>query len=491
MFESVVGDEAGSAVLSPPVHALVSAVSAVVGVTPAEVPAAQAVEDLRALLTAREQLDAHLLHRLRDMELRQLHDLDAYPSAATWVEAQGTSADRAMVALGRRIDRLPAVSEAVEAGRLTIAAGQRVGLAVEKVRGFLDRPDGLIDGQPPEETLQAVLVRGVCMMYGEAMAGLADDDPRLRELYAEVLEIVGRPTSQVARVEAAFVALARRLARGLIKPALDQLVEALLPQQLEDRSEEASRLRALALVRNDGRPGWRIEGDLDDETGELAFTALAAAMATDPANPVDTELAAARRAAGEDPYAPGPGPAPRSRLMLRHDAFGAVLRDWLGSGIAGRRGKALTQVTITCGLDTLHGAPGALPAVAGSGARLPVSVVRRLMCDSAITRLVLSLGNRVIEMSHTSRTLKGHERKAKLVETGGRCQAASCARPRGTPLIPHHPDAYARSKTTSFYDTVLLCEGDHNHLHVGGKVLRLRDGRLLGPEGWVPQLRAA
>jgi hypothetical protein len=52
-------------------------------------------------------------------------------------------------------------------------------------------------------------------------------------------------------------------------------------------------------------------------------------------------------------------------------------------------------------------------------------------------------------------------------------------------LIPHHPDAYAKSGTTSFYDTVMLCESSHHDVHEGGRTIRLKDGRLLSPEGWV------
>jgi hypothetical protein len=57
--------------------------------------------------------------------------------------------------------------------------------------------------------------------------------------------------------------------------------------------------------------------------------------------------------------------------------------------------------------------------------------------------------------------------------------------------VPHHPDAYARSGTTSFYDTVMFCERSHDDVHVGGKTLRLKDGRLHGPNGWVPEIRVA
>ena len=53
------------------------------------------------------------------------------------------------------------------------------------------------------------------------------------------------------------------------------------------------------------------------------------------------------------------------------------------------------------------------------------------------------------------------------------------------------PMAFARSRTTSVFDAVMLCDRSHDDIHVGGKTLRLKDGRLLGPNGWVPQIRVA
>jgi len=97
---------------------------------------------------------------------------------------------------------------------------------------------------------------------------------------------------------------------------------------------------------------------------------------------------------------------------------------------------------------------------------------------------VLSLGHKVIELSHTERTLKAHERRAKRVETGGRCQASGCACGPGQRLVPHHPEAYAVCGTTSLSETVLFCERDHHHLHAG-RTLRLRDGRWLDERGWT------
>ncbi|MDX6200319.1 MAG: hypothetical protein QOJ79_3470 [Actinomycetota bacterium] len=476
--------------LSPGVRAVVEAMTALSDLAPVDAPGPVALADTRALFAVKEQLDAHLLHRVRDIELRQLHELDAMPSVGTWVEAQTTSVDRRQVALARRLDNLPSVRRELESGRLSMLAAQRVSAAVEKVRGFLDQRDGLIDGLPAEDVLDSVILRGVPQLFGEALGGLSDDDLRLRRLLAEMVALQESGRSQVARVEEAFVALAVRVETRSLRPALEELVDALLPQRLEDLAARAHARRGLALERNSDGCGWRLEADLDDETGELLHTTLTAAMATDPENVTDTAVAAELRAEGRDPYAAGPGAKPRKVWERRHDALKTVLSDWLGTGIAGSRGKVVPHLLVRVGLDALQGAPGALPAVGRSGRSLPASLVRRWACDSAMTRFVMGLGNKVIEMSHTARTLKAHERKAKEMETGGVCQAAGCHPPPGTPLIPHHPDAYARSKTTSFYDTVMFCPGSHHDLHEGGKTLLLKDGRLLGPDGWVRQVAA-
>ena len=97
----------------------------------------------------------------------------------------------------------------------------------------------------------------------------------------------------------------------------------------------------------------------------------------------------------------------------------------------------------------------------------------------------MSLGRKVLETSHTARTLTGQERRAKQVETGGVCQGAGCARGPGLRLIPHHATPWGRCGTTSLKDTVLFCEQTHHDLHSGGKTILLKDGRWLGPHGWA------
>jgi hypothetical protein len=119
-----------------------------------------------------------------------------------------------------------------------------------------------------------------------------------------------------------------------------------------------------------------------------------------------------------------------------------------------------------------------------TGATLPSSLIRRLLPDSSIARFVLSLGGKVIETSHRERTLKPHERRAKRIETGGRCQGAGCRCGPRRRMIPHHADPWARCHTTSLADTVSLCDQTHHHIHSGSQI-RLKDGRWLDKDGWT------
>lgn len=186
-------------------------------------------------------------------------------------------------------------------------------------------------------------------------------------------------------------------------------------------------------------------------------------MNSDPDNPTDTDRYQQLRDNGWQAGDPLPTcQAPRTAAQRRHDALARALRTHLDTGAAGLVGKHSPHLDITVSIDTLEGQPGAMPATGASGTSLPASLIRKLACDSAMTRYLLSLGRRVLEVSHTDRTLKAHERRALLLQAGYHCQVAGCHHDHTTGrLVPHHD------------------------LHSGHKILRLRDGRRLGPHGWV------
>jgi hypothetical protein len=482
--EAAVADAPPS--VSPSVQAVLDAVEAVAAESAVDLPGPQALTDVKALLGALDRMQAVALSRLGDVSVRQLQVLDGAPTVASWVAAQPTSVDRDAVSLAMRMPTYTALAGELVAGRLPVVAGQRVSKALNALRPHLDRPDGLIDGQPGEQVVTAVVVDGVLDVVCEARGGMADDDPLLVYLTASLSEIARRPVTELVRLEDALVLLARNVEAAQLPGALSRLVDAVLPEQLERRAEQARAKRGLDVRLNGEGSAYDVRGTADLELGEMLHAVLSAERAVDPDNPADTQAWEQLRAdgwqAGDEPPACG---GPRSRRQQRHDALKQALRRYLDSGVAGLREKVAPHLNITVSLATLHSAPGAMPARGAFGADLPASLVRAWWCDSAVTRFVLSLGRKVIETSHTERTLKPHERRAKHVETGGQCQGAGCCHGPGHRLVPHHPDPWAVSGTTSFFDTVMFCEQTHHDLHSGGKTIRLKDGRWLSAAGWV------
>lgn len=486
--------------MSDDVAALLSAVSGQAAVPATGLPGGQALADLAGLLQAADLLHRVVLARVADADVRGLAGIEGDRSIGTWLSRQDAEVPSGTLRSARRLTRHPCVGQAVQDRKLSVAHADVISEALGRLRPHLDRPDGLVDGQPGEETVRAVIVDGVLSLATEALGGVDDSDPRVLALHAELSELAFAPLSQAARLEAAAVLLAGALPPGtpasVLRDAMDVLTGALLPNLLEQQARDAERDGQLSLEPHaDGRPGGRLSADLDPECYELLHTVLTAAAETDPDNPRDTEAWRQAREAGWDVGYPlpteltSPCVAVRSRGQRAHDALRLALRRLLDSAALGSRAKAAPHVAAIVGLGTLNGDPGALPARGGSGQILPLSLVKQWWADAYVTRYVLGLGHRVVESSHTERTLKAHERRIKIVETGGQCQGAGCVRGPGGPvpgsrLVPHHPDAFCRTGTTSVGNSPLFCEHTHAELHRGATIT-LKDGRRLNADGWL------
>ena len=476
------------------VAALTRALQALAAQDPVSLPEAQALARTRALLEAAERVRALALRALADVETRALHALDDASTVNAWVSSLSVpGVDQREITLARRLQRVPQIQTELQSGRMSSRTATVLATAVARARPFLDRPDGLIDGQDGEQVLEGVLVDGVGSLLAEQVGGAADADERLAALQAELRELNDATRTQLARWESALVVFARECDPALLASGIGILVDALLPNEHDKRAQQAEGDRRLDLHRNPLGSGWHVKGDLDDETGEMLATVLEAAAATDPAGPDDTRLAAdGQQALGDDTLPPeqwpADQPAPRSKRQQRHDAFKRGLKALLDHGVLGVRGKAVPHVAVTVPLDFLDGVPGSLPARAEHGTRFSREQVRRLLCRSTFTRLVLDAPRRVMEVSHTQRTSTALERLILKVQGGAVCCGAGCARgpATGHRLIPHHGSLFSHTGTTELADTVLLCEPDHDHdLHAQGRHLTLKDGRILGPDGWV------
>ena len=444
------------------------------------------------------QLELLRLQAVADVEHRSLYTLSGAPTTSAWLSTQNADYDRREVALAKKLSALPLVCAEIEAGRLPMSAGKALQTSLSLLRPRVDRPDGLIDGLSGEAVLEAVILDGVREVVAACRGGFPDPSEELAVLEGVLRDIVLSPAaedpvcgpSQIARLEAAFLVVAQWVEPHQLVSALGLLVGALLPVELEARAARAYAERGLRLVRRGD--GWRLEGDLDLETGELLFTFLDAEMRRDEQNASDSAEAAQLRADGLDPCDPDEVPAAsvlRSRRQRGHDALRNGLSRYLGAGLGGSADKVAVHVGVTVSAGRLANEPGSLPARGSSGALLPLTLVQNWLCDSWVTRFVMSLGGLAIEASHTERTTKAHERRAKYIETASQCQCKGCRGSRvvpGTVLTPHHVDAFSAHGTTSHRETVLLCPASHRDVHEGGKTIQLKDGRWLNAAGWVP-----
>ena len=193
----------------------------------------------------------------------------------------------------------------------------------------------------------------------------------------------------------------------------------------------------------------RIDGLLDAEGGAIVRTALepfAKPAKADTRTP-DQRLADAlvnhcrRGAASEHPDGAGPRP----------------------------------QLIIKASLDTLAGIDGAPAGELEWGGTVPAETVRRLACDSAITRIT-GLGELEHEVTHASRSIPPATRRA-LSARDGHCVFPGCDRP--APWCDgHHLVHWADGGPTKLDNLGLVCGTHHRRVHEEGwRLRREKDGR--------------
>jgi hypothetical protein len=472
----------------------------------------RALGEAAALAGVQHQLRVLQLSRTADVKDRELYAHLGYRSLAAWQRDTAPDAAGADRTLSRRLVEQRHLATALRQGLVSFGAAQKVSGALAKVKVHLDRPDGLLDGQPAEPVLDAVLEHVVQLMCEEQF-GLQHDpalDPQqaatLSALQVEITAIGSSNTTQAERLERALVLLASHLRLSALPAALEDIVLALLPSLLEERETAAADKRALALSPNDDGT-WNLEATLTPEAGEQLFTALAAEARRDPANPLDTHARAADRSAvglseadmpawearslrenGEGMSRDPEALVPRSRSKRLHDAFGRLLTRYLAHGLGGLSGKVPVQVTVATSSRAVEGAPGAPPARGASGRAVARSLLRRWWCDAHVTTLLMSSGWKPVGVVHSARAITGTELKAVRTQFANRCPGLDCC--PGTPdplvpLVPHHVRRHALYGETSIEETLLVCDRLHQDLHVGKRTICLRNNRLVTEDGYL------
>jgi Domain of unknown function (DUF222)/HNH endonuclease len=209
---------------------------------------------------------------------------------------------------------------------------------------------------------------------------------------------------------------------------------------------------------------------------------------------------------------------PRSGGQRRADALVELARRSLEGGRLPQRGGVRPQLLVTVDLDSLLG-PGGLGGEVGGVGPLDPEACRRLACDGAVTRVVVTrqrpghgargdddrhhhdqggergLAGRLraaaallppvlggapaqpLEVGRTSRVVSAAQRSALAVRDGG-CGFPGCGRPLGW-CEAHHLRHWLHGGPTDLANLALLCRAHHRAVHEGGwRLTRDPDGRL-------------
>ena len=199
----------------------------------------------------------------------------------------------------------------------------------------------------------------------------------------------------------------------------------------------------------------RVDGDLDQETGQSLLTALRAQ--------VDADVRSR-----------GPGDQ-RTPAQRRADSLGEICRQWLGSTnrpeVAGER----PHVTLMVGLDQLRGKTAGLdqlkrntpgttgPCELGTTGPVHPETARRITCDASIARVVLGPRSGPLDVGRRTPVVPAGLRRA-VVARDHHCRFPGCERPEPW-CDAHHVIHWADGGPTALSNLVLLCRPHHRLIH--------------------------
>ncbi|RQX02190.1 HNH endonuclease signature motif containing protein [Micromonospora inaquosa] len=287
----------------------------------------------------------------------------------------------------------------------------------------------------------------------DALAAATVDVEQVRVI-AETVETVHASAGAEAADKAVgvLVGWAAQFDAGLLRKLGTRILDHVAPEAADAAAEAAVRAQESRAARD------RHLTISEQTDGRLRLTGI-----------LDTEAAAALRAAIDPLSAPLGPDDPRTAGQRRHDALADVCRLALRTGDLPENGGDPTQVVITTGYDELTRQLGS--GALDTGLQLTPEAVRRLACDAAILPAVLGGAGQPLDVGRQRRLISGPLRRALVLRDRG-CAFPGCDRPPRW-CDGHHIRHWADGGDTSLDNSVLLCGYHHRHLHHGDWSVRL------------------
>jgi Domain of unknown function (DUF222)/HNH endonuclease len=324
------------------------------------------------------------------------------------------------------------------------------------------------------------------------------------------------PPQTAAAAEPVLVAAARRLDPPRLRRAVAHLQHTVDPDGADAKAQRQHERRGFWVTPTlDG--DLALQGLLDPEGGQHLLAALEPL-----ARPSDAQDA-------------------RSGDQRRADALVELARRALEGGRLPQTGGVRPQLLVTVDLDSLLDRPGAVGGDGGWAGPLGPEACRRLACDGAVTRVLVSRGpagdlghhdhqtnghhdhhgdphgpddvgrqgalaqwlrtamdrlppvlggapSQPLDVGRASRVISPAQRSALAVRDGG-CVFPDCARPLAW-CEGHHLVHWLDGGPTDLANLALLCRAHHRAVHEGGwQLTRGPDGRFAATPGHRPHRR--
>ena len=126
-----------------------------------------------------------------------------------------------------------------------------------------------------------------------------------------------------------------------------------------------------------------------------------------------------------------------------------------------------------------------------SGGRVPRVLLRRLACDSAVTRIVFGPDGAALDVGRAQRTVTGQMRRA-VIARDEHCVYPGCDQPPSRCEVHHAVQQWADGGGTSVANSALLCWHHHQLvdargivMHWAGKPVTAGAAGALLETGWV------
>ncbi|WP_165362897.1 HNH endonuclease signature motif containing protein, partial [Promicromonospora panici] len=429
----------------------------------------------------------------------------------TWLRLhEGVSANTADkdLRMAHRLDTaLPVTRERLVAGVLGADHARVMAEVGPTSETRTDALGWLIDTRTGETTTPELFVQTVAVDFPDPA-----DDPggdRTRDLITGVLE-TAVADGTLATGEGVVLREADLLDADRFRVVAKKFASVTDPDTDDRDDDKAAQGEFVDLSKTFG--GYHLEGFLTDEHGLLVQTAITAVTGAPAAE--DTRTTSQRRAQGladvarvvldTNQASPGAAVLPHLTVSVPWTEFVAqVTRTREGlcltcgqttpargtrvglpgttgtTGIAGTAdgGTAGPASTTTAGWDaagwaavgttTLSGllsTPG--PVFTETGGRIPRALLRRLACDSRITRVVFGPDGAVLDVGRAQRTVTGQMRRA-VIARDQHCVYPGCDQPPSRCEVHHAVQHWADGGNTSVANSALLCW--HHHALVDAK----------------------